>query len=122
MHNNILPLAGIKVSGEDHKTFLQGQLTQDTNLAYSNWQFAAQCNPQGRVIAFFMLCAMGDNTTFLITDSLSTDRIIEQLSKYILRSKVNFEKSSNDIYFIPNSQFEPSVDSAKPLNLSLIHI
>jgi len=98
MSETILPLALLKVTGEDHVNFLQGQLTQDMNLTENQWSFAAQCNPQGRVIAFFMTFVR-NGSTFLITDKESSDQAIEQLKKYVMRSKVSFELCAESIYF-----------------------
>ena len=103
MQNHSLPLSVIRVSGDDASSFLQGQLTQDINNISQQWQYAAQCNPQGRVVAFFMsyeLTQDNDDNIYLITDSESADSTISQLEKYVMRSKVNFEKLDHVSYFI----------------------
>lgn len=46
----------IRFSGEDAKTFLQGQLTQDIHLVSNNQaQLAAYCDPQGNVLGLGIL-------------------------------------------------------------------
>ena len=103
MQNHSLPLSIIRVSGDDAITFLQGQLTQDVNNLNQRWRYTAQCNPQGRVIAFFMIYELqqgNDRNIYLITDNESADATILHLEKYVMRSQVNFDKLKYNSYFI----------------------
>ncbi len=99
MANNTLPLSVVKVSGEDSTNFLQGQLTQDMTTLEQRWNYAAQCNPQGRVIGFFISFKMG-NDFYLLSNSDTVEQTITNLEKYVMRSKVIFELLDSDIYFI----------------------
>lgn len=85
--NSSLNFAVIHASGDDAETFLQGQLTQDMSFPISEWRYAAQCNPKGRVINFFTMYRHTDGY-FLITAQNLVEDAIAQLSKYIMRSKV----------------------------------
>ncbi len=112
MSNYSLPLSVIKISGEDAATFLQGQLTQDITSLDEQWRYAAQCNPQGRVVAFFISFKHQGNL-YLITDQNSCDKTISQLQKYVMRSKVTITKLEEAVYFIEkeNNDTELKVQS-----------
>jgi tRNA-modifying protein YgfZ len=45
----------LKISGDDAKKLLQGQLTCDLEQITAEASFGAHCNPQGRVISFFRI-------------------------------------------------------------------
>lgn len=79
----------IKVEGDDRVQFLQGQLTQDTNLISQNKAlYAGFCNPKGRVLAF-MLCYLNHESIHIQIDSSVQEFILQKLRMYILRSKVS---------------------------------
>ncbi len=99
MANNSLPLSVVKISGDDATTFLQGQLTQDMTTLEHRWNYAAQCNPQGRVIAFFIGFKLNDDF-YLLTNTETVEQTIENLQKYVMRSKVVFEQVDSGIYFL----------------------
>jgi folate-binding protein YgfZ len=102
MNNNALPLSVIKVSGNDALTFLQGQLTQDMATLNETWNYAAQCNPQGRVISFFIVFQWDDNYYFLV-DENSDEKTVEQLQKYVMRSDVKFEELDIHAFSVENN-------------------
>ena len=109
MSNYSLPLSIIKISGEDATTFLQGQLTQDIASLDKQWKYTAQCNPQGRVIAFFISFKHLDSI-YLITDHNSCDQTIAQLQKYIMRSKVAITKQEELVYFLEKENNETELN------------
>lgn len=80
----------LKVSGADAFEFLQGQLTNDINLAHKKWQLSAYCNPKGRVLALFSLWKAGDSA-YLIVDKSLSERIVKRLRMYVMRSQVTIE-------------------------------
>jgi len=54
----------IQVSGDDANSFLQGQLTNDINLASENKLILSGfCNPKGRLLAIFQIAKI--NNIFL---------------------------------------------------------
>lgn len=99
MSNHSLPLSVVSVSGEDAITFLQGQLTQDIANLNKQWKYAAQCSPQGRVIAFFIVFEH-QNNIYLITDDRSCQQTLTQLEKYVMRSKVSFDVLDQSAFFV----------------------
>ena len=101
MSNYSLPLSIIKISGKDATTFLQGQLTQDMASLDKQWKYSAQCNPKGRVIAFFITFKHQDSF-YLITDHNSCEQAIMQLQKYVMRSNVILSRLEELVYFIEN--------------------
>ncbi len=83
--NQYTPLTShglIKISGRDAKKLLQGQLTcQLDDIAEDQFNFAAHCNPQGRVISFFYLLQINnDYYLHLACDMIET--AMKALKKY----------------------------------------
>jgi len=86
----------IKISGPDSVDFLQGQLTQDVSLLEDEGSLlAAWCNPKGRVIVIMHLLAMGDTTGLVVPVSMA-DKIVQRLTMYRLRSKVDISVAGDD--------------------------
>jgi len=88
----------IEAKGTDAATFLQGQLTCDTNdITPNQSRFAAFCNPKGRVISPMLVlrAADQDNAFFLLVPTTLTEKIIQRLSLYILRADVSLTLRSD---------------------------
>ncbi|MDO4643251.1 MAG: hypothetical protein Q4A74_05360 [Cardiobacteriaceae bacterium] len=84
----------LKVSGNDARTFLQGQLTCDMGvLAEGRWTFAAYCSPQGRVLAFLWVFPWNDGILLRLPRSVSNIFLV-QIRKYVLRSDVVFTETT----------------------------
>ena len=81
----------VKVSGIDATKFLQGQFSNDidalTEKSYQNSSFSTN---QGKVIAVFKIIKEKNYFIIVINKEIS-EYFIEQLSKYVLMSKVNIE-------------------------------
>jgi folate-binding protein YgfZ len=76
------------ISGDDARTFLQGQLTSDVaGLAPDKSQYSGYCTPKGRLIASFLLWRNDSGYVLQLPAELSAP-ILKRLSMYILRSKV----------------------------------
>ena len=91
----------IVIKGKDAETFLQGQITNDIKLIKDEEKaiYAGYCSPKGRLIAFFLIIKVWDNY-FLFCPTSISDEISKKLSMYILRSKVELEKTpDNTSYF-----------------------
>lgn len=90
-----LPHSGlIRFSGEDAQTFLHGQLSCDVAaLAPTHSTYGAYCTPKGRALASFLLWRSEQGFFMQLPASLRKP-IQEQLSKFILRSKVRAEDAS----------------------------
>ena len=78
----------IAVTGEDWRSFLQGQLTQDVDtLAAGELRFGALLSPQGRLL--FDLFILGrEDGCWLEVAADRRDALIARLSMYRLRAKV----------------------------------
>ena len=86
----------ISISGEDTKDFLQNIITNNiekVNTASSI--FSALLTPQGKYLHEFFIIK-SNNGFFLDCDGMSTKTLIESLSKYKLRSKVEIKDLSSE--------------------------
>ena len=93
-------LSVIKVSGDDADEFLQGQMTQSTEVINEDLlHLTSFCNPQGRVVATALIQSWNEHY-YLILSSDLIDDLIAWLSRYILRSKVIIGKEEINIYGI----------------------
>ena len=89
----------ISVSGLDAKDFLQNILTNDmSKVSDTNSLFAAIFTPQGKYLYEFFLFK-SKNCYFLDCDDELTEEIIEHLTKYRLRSKVEIKDISLEYSF-----------------------
>ncbi len=90
--------AALRVSGEDRRDFLQGQLSQDMNrITPAEGAPAAWCNRQGRVLCF-MAAVEWNNATFLILPAGMAETCAAGLSRYVLRSRVRIEPSGTPVF------------------------
>ena len=105
----------ILVSGEDAKDFLQNIITNDINkVSNKNSVFAALLTPQGKDLNEFFV--IQNNKGYLLDCSEnSTKELINDLSKYKLRSKVEIEDFSSEfvIGVINHSKFKELKDELK---------
>jgi len=84
----------IKLSGPDAVEFLQGQLTQDVSLLVKSGQLpAAWCNPKGRVVVTVRVVRMNDDIGLIVPGNMAV-RVVQRLSMYRLRSKVDISTPS----------------------------
>ena len=85
----------ISITGEDAKNFLQNIITNDIEkVSFTNTIFSALFTPQGKYLFEFFLIKVDDGY-LLDCDNKFTSEIINYLSKFKLRSKVNLiDKSS----------------------------
>ena len=92
MEVTFLPyLVALKISGADAAAFLQGQLTQNAlTLKEGAALPALYCTREGRVKCNAIFFKNAENFYLLLADDLK-EKIIADLKKYILRSKVFIE-------------------------------
>lgn len=87
----------IRASGEEAKTFLQGQLTNDVRrITPQTAQRGAYCSPKGRMLAGMLIFQRGDDL-FL---QLPIDRlpaVLQRLRMFVLRAKVTLEDASTSL-------------------------
>jgi tRNA-modifying protein YgfZ len=93
-----LPHLGVlRVEGEDAAHFLQGQLTQDFELADSDAaRLAAYCNPKGRMLASFVGLRRGDAEVLLVMSRDILEATRKRLSMFVLRAKARLGDASGD--------------------------
>ena len=85
----------IFIVGKDRVDYLKGQFTQDIEKLDENTTMnAAFCNPKGRVIATCQLFQFNEKIGVIIHHTMS-EIIINRLKKFIFRSDVNIELSSD---------------------------
>ena len=87
----------IAVTGEDWRSFLQGQLTQDVDtLAVGELRFGALLSPQGRLL--FDLFVLGrEDGCWLDVPAAGREALIARLTLYRLRARVEFATHSGHV-------------------------
>lgn len=85
----------VRVSGEEAQAFLQGQLSNDiTQVNEEAAQFSSYNDPQGQVLALFLIF-MHDGDYFLSFDGSLREPILKRLQMFVMRSKVTLEEISD---------------------------
>ncbi len=103
-------LALFKISGEDAAAFLQGQLTQNIfNLNENKALYTLYCNKEGRVLANFILFKKEDSFYFILAKDLK-EKIIAELKKYVLRSRVFIELENPKLWGVFEENEENNAD------------
>ena len=86
----------ISIIGQDAKNFLQNIITNDIEkVSPSNTIFSALFTPQGKYLFEFFLLKL-NNGYLLDCDNKLTNEIINYLSKYKLKSKIEIRDISNE--------------------------
>ena len=81
-------IACYEVSGEDARTFLQGQFTNDVDaIDAQHGQLNSYCTPKGRMLATFHLCQWQDKFYLTLPSEIATS-VMQRLRMYVMRSKV----------------------------------
>jgi folate-binding protein YgfZ len=93
-----LPHLGIlRFSGADALTFLQGQISNDTQRLTENIPvFAAYSSPQGRVLALIYLLPHSSGVAAILPREI-LQPTLERMRKYILRAKVRIEDAGESL-------------------------
>ena len=105
-----LPHLGIlRFSGADALSFLQGQISNDTQRLSENGPvFAAYSSPQGRVLALIYLLPHSSGVAAILPREI-LQPTLERMRKYILRAKVRIEDAGESL--IVAGQVGPLPDS-----------
>jgi hypothetical protein len=101
--------AVIAVGGPDWRSFLQGLLTNDVeSLAPGEARFAGLLTPQGRLLYDMFLVGREDEA-FLDVEAEHRDAIVQRLSMYRLRAKVEIalDDSPVSVLFAPDGGTPP---------------
>ena len=117
----------IQISGLDSAEFLQGQITNDVNLASSDKMLrSAICNVKGRVLAVFKILKVSTDFHIFLNKSIA-EKFKSHLEKYSVFYKTKIElinQSSKNIEIISESDFrlrcieEGFVDINEPISES----
>jgi len=89
----VVPRDFVLVRGEDARTFLQGQLSQDVAEmppGVSAWSFLLQ--PQGKVDAYLRVTCIGDDAFVLDVDTGWGDDVVARLERFKLRTKAEVRR------------------------------
>ncbi|MFW2543825.1 YgfZ/GcvT domain-containing protein [Primorskyibacter sp. 2E107] len=82
----------LRVSGADAADFLQGLITNDVSRLKDGLVYAALLTPQGKYLADFFLVPDGE-AILLDADAEQADSLMQRLSLYKLRSKVDITQT-----------------------------
>ena len=113
----------VSIIGEEAKDYLQNIITNDIEKVSSNSSiFSALFTPQGKYLHEFFLIK-SSNGFFLDCDSSSTKDLIEHLSKYKLRSKVEIKDLSSEyvVGIISLEEFEEMQSSERNSSSTILY-
>lgn len=97
---NLAHNALLKLSGNDTFDFLQGQLTSDVStVSESKAQLSAYCDPQGNVLAVFLIFKFKGDFYLSFNGSLK-ESIQKRLTMFVMRSDVTITDVSNEMIHI----------------------
>ncbi|OGT90788.1 MAG: hypothetical protein A2514_04205 [Gammaproteobacteria bacterium RIFOXYD12_FULL_61_37] len=87
-------LSLIRVEGEDSRTFMQGQFTNDArDISPEHSQLSAHCSPKGRMLALFRIVER-DGAFLLQLPAEVLPGVLKRLPFYVIRSKVKISDAS----------------------------
>ncbi|WP_078119186.1 CAF17-like 4Fe-4S cluster assembly/insertion protein YgfZ [Thiosocius teredinicola] len=87
----------IKVNGDDTRTFLQGQLTNDIReVSPELVQLSSYCSPKGRMLGSFLIFQRGDDL-YMQLPMERLDATLKRLTMFVLRSQVKLENASEQL-------------------------
>ena len=113
----------VSIIGEEAKDYLQNIITNDIEKVSSDRSiFSALLTPQGKYLHEFFLIK-SSNGFFLDCDSSSTKDLIEHLSKYKLRSKVEIKDLSSEyvVGIISLEKFEEIQSSERNSSSTILY-
>jgi tRNA-modifying protein YgfZ len=91
----------LRISGDDAREFLQGQVTHDMRLLQQDRGLLAAVNtPQGRVISLLRLLPYEEAIVAVLPLSMVASTLTH-LRKYVLRAKVRIEDASAEVRVVP---------------------
>ena len=90
----ITDMAYIHATGDEAKSFLQGQLTNDIGLINPQLsQLSGYCTPKGRLLALFRITQHSDGYRLHLPSCL-LEKTLKRLKMFVLMAKVTLEPSS----------------------------
>jgi tRNA-modifying protein YgfZ len=96
-----LPLADwgvIRAAGDDARSFLHGQLTQDTlHLEAGSARLAGYCSVKGRLLASFVVWRRAPEEVFLACSADLLPATLKRLSMFVMRAKCKLTDASVEV-------------------------
>lgn len=86
-----LPRDVLRVSGPDAGTFLQGQLSQDVELAAGGSAWSLLLQPQGKMVALVRVTREGEESFLVDTDAGWGGVVSERLTRFKLRVRCDID-------------------------------
>ncbi|MFN2502721.1 MAG: folate-binding protein YgfZ [Acidimicrobiales bacterium] len=86
-----LPRDFLSVRGPDAVAFLQGQLSQDIDMALGGSTWALLLQPQGKMVAFLRVLREAEDGFVLETDAGFGPQMVDRLTRFKLRVKCDVE-------------------------------
>lgn len=87
----------IRVTGEDARDFLQGQLTNDIReVTPEKAQLSAYCTPKGRMLGLFLVFQHED-ALYLQLPRERLEPVLKRLRMFVLRARVTLEEAGDDL-------------------------
>ena len=87
----------IRIAGEDTRTFLQGQVTNDIRkVTPDHYQLNSICSPKGRMLASFLVFERAGDI-YLQLPRTRLDAILKRLQMFVLRSQVTLSDASDEL-------------------------
>lgn len=87
----------LRFSGEDARSFLHNQLSNDVEgLQENESRLAAYCNPKGRTLAVVRLYSKADSIYMLLPREI-IEGVAKRLRMFVLMSKVNIDDVSDEL-------------------------
>ena len=84
----------ILVTGEDAKSFLQNQFSNDINhIDETRFQLSSYSTPKGRLLAIFQIVEIS-NGYLLITPASLVESLLQRLQMFVIQAKVNLADAS----------------------------
>jgi len=88
----------IRAAGDDARSFLHGQLTQDTlHLEAGSARLAGYCSAKGRLLASFVVWRRAPEEVFLACSIDLLPTTLKRLSMFVLRAKCKLTDASDDV-------------------------
>ncbi len=85
----------ISASGEEMRSFFQGQLTNDIEKVDARHaQLSAYCSPKGRMLAIFRVFQR-ESTVYLQLPRPNLEETLKRLRMFVMMSKVNLEDATD---------------------------
>lgn len=88
----------LRVKGPDARAFLNGLITQRTDLPVGSGTYGALLTPQGKLVADFPMLFMEDEVVVLALPAAEFDGILKRLTMFKLKSAVDLSEMEGPLY------------------------